>query len=857
MSVFSVGCTFPDEQTPLSNATSGWDVVYAVKYSVLNAHIAAAENWKSISFGGSAGNIVFGDGFYEFSGTVAGLQVVRGASGQQLRFKLRITNAMLEDFSPNSPQPATDKFDLIATIPVTLTFSSNPSPSPGDDGLKLLRVDADQPITPLGVNFSMVPISPPPGVAIAPDQFVLEGIVQRFLNSNSFKTLLKMDIAQVYHDDYARSVNIPWALPTKFSYATADLLSPSGATPPDDHGVLAVLGSVDGDVDYLSSQINPLAIPIDANINGIVLLNANLLSRRTFAGALAKQLDMQSVGELEYDEELDALVNRKAIKAFYVKGDDGNLRLLSEAAAHNTTEEKFPAEIARGAFRFRLDRNSIKVELSPVKVDLDGYELIIKVTYDYQIMVDEEQNIDIVLAGDPVVETRLTPPEISHSMAASVIANAVAIIAAEAAAFGIDSVFRLTPFGNTKGRLDQLTREVVAAKEQALAKGEPVELSLGASRKMIISSEEWNGQRKSATLTDQARRNVNFPPLEKLLEPAELRIRSGDVELTLQDLLNRTNEAAAPDRRIRRNVRVAQAEAPQDVAVRNEINLRKVNTALLESLERLTMGDGPFPTPAAQAKLKKELASIIKKRGKKSPLSLEEHADLTELLGILIDGQKVVRLKGGWRVKLKALKLEPLKILYSSVSKVFETGLKKMNVTFREYYNTVSKTRAAAGLDGLINPAGMPFVYARRSGKPVKVPRSLLQAVREELQKPIREPARLPAVREFIERFEAPMTVKAAGYALYIANLAVGQIVGGYAQDGISSPFEASDAREAENVEQYVKGSPKTAVTLINAVRFDLMKRREDDSTAPAPSAVLRCAAVNGGLVLGVSISNP
>jgi hypothetical protein len=297
---------------------------------------------------------------------------------------------------------------------------------------------------------------------------------------------------------------------------------------------------------------------------------------------------------------------------------------------------------------------------------------------------------------------------------------------------------------------------------------------------------------------------------------------------------------------------------PRSTAENNLARMKAATVSLAKDLQTLfdKINIGPRRDLPVAREIASKLSAIIEGRLQNLELSRADRADVTRFLASVIENSEYFRFQEG-QIDIRDNSIKSLEVMYSSLVDLYETTLDNMNLTSKEYYKAVSDVRAAVGLDPLHQPYPRLFVYARRNGKDVKIPRSLLVAIREELNQGRGGSTRLPAVRELIERFDAPLQAKLAGYALYLVNIALGQLVGGKAQDFASHFGGAAAARTAENAEQEVADAPRKAVTLLNAVRFGLMTRRAGDSTAPALSTVLRCAAVNGGLVLGVTISDP
>ena len=156
----------------------------------------------------------------------------------------------------------------------------------------------------------------------------------------------------------------------------------------------------------------------------------------------------------------------------------------------------------------------------------------------------------------------------------------------------------------------------------------------------------------------------------------------------------------------------------------------------------------------------------------------------------------------------------------------------------------------------------------RDSGHPAPMLLAQLDAaeraimIEREGQAPVRGNAALnrALMRQIMQDDRRPVWLHLAGVAGYLATLAIGYFGGNAVSKALtpsSTKNAESDRKDSEKLTNAAAAQPSSII--FNAVTFPLMARHTTggvvDPSVPPPSAVLKCAAVNGGLVLGVSIT--
>ncbi len=807
MAVYSIDCTFPDAHTPLSNATGGWDVIYALKYSTINTHLAQSAPWLQIDFGGGDALLYSVADDYQLEGVVTGLEVARGAAGQELFFRLSIEDAVLSDASTGDPERTYSLIEVL--IRVVLKISQT-----GTAGLRTLGVDVDA--TP-----TVVSVTSPDAAMLPPD---VHQIMSWLCQDAFVQSMFKMDIMEVYDHDYARSVNIPWALPKAFRYATADLVNPA------DDGVLAVLGSVSGDLTGLSAEINPLAIPVDGDINAVVLLNPALVSRSTFLEAFNHQLGSAMLGTMSYDPATGSITNDNALTSYYVRAADDSISLLDANSAISSTAAKYPASVPAKTLRFTIGNNAITAGITSMTIDMDGYSILLSVQYDFQIMANGD-DLDIVLAGEPKITARqISLPQDTKATWVNYVGMFVGIVASELIAVGVDYVGNLTGKALTKARINELALDFLAANEAAIASNRPVEMSLGLLRKAGVAHNGVN--RPALALTTEQRMRTRFPKSSEFVVPA---VRPGGyMQLEMAPLprarimqggaIIRGRRAMGPQVRVRRPA-PQQGPGPQARAAQ-----RAAQRTIYGGLERLRASVAAMCPPAVHEEL---VARVNQKLGVANVMNPDT---------------------------IRRMRPETAQAAYGHMVDVLNESFQSGKLSDGHYLRLVSEMRALFDPQGrglhLLDDSHLPsHVYATVGGTIHEVPPGIAREVSLGLADG-RGGYALPNVRRFIEEAPRPTSMKLAGYLMYFAGLAAGQAGSTFAQNAVESWFPSQERKDIDALNNPDRMNEPTNVFL-KTVNFPLMRRPDGDASAPAPKAVLRSAAVNGALILGVSISNP
>jgi hypothetical protein len=848
MSVYTVNCKFPNTSTPLSNVTSGWDVVYAVKYSAINEALLDHQPWAVIDFGGGDGKVSSSGNTYQLDGDVGKLQVVRGASGQEMYFALTIVNAILSD-----PVAGTqvETYSLIeAKIRVVLKLSQT-----GVAGLKTLKVDLD-------TAPAVIATSSPDSPLLPPDiQVIISGLCQ----DGTVQTMFDVDIMQIYDDRYARGVNIPWGLPKAFNYACADLIDP------DDDGVLAVLGSVSGNTAGLSPQINPLAIPTDTDINAVVLLNSNLVSRSTFIEAMNNQLGDAMLGSLSYNAETGSISNDDDLTLYYVRDGAGNISLLDADSALSDTSEKYPALVPAGALRFTIGDNSITAAITSATVKFDDYSIVLSVKYNFQIKATDNGDIDIFLHGEPEIVANLASgPKSPTSTWANFLGVIGGILLSELMVAGVDRLGNLTGKMMTNKRVTELALDFMAANEEAMMGRRPVKFELGLLREGGVEYTDYSDRNAPAyKMTKQDLARTRLPKASEFHTPG----MNGPYQQLEMTTVN--NGAIHPQRPGNQGNQGQPAPRPQtpvqthpNVIVDRgpaEVRVPLEPKPVREGLRTLLKAFADHCAEPGDDRMQRQfLAEVSEKLAGENPEALREwnrrfRRDLGAVGANLETGE--------WSASAEGRRA------YAKSVELLESWFHKGVISDTQYLAMVSDMQLLVSGEPLNSG---PYrarrrIYAMFGDKETPVPVGLTAEINTALDLG-NNAYSLKAARDFIREVPRPAVMKYLGYGLYLAGLAGGQFGSEYAQKAADAIFPSQKNQDLDSIskggakppsfppqknqdlDSISEGSTKPTNIFLKTVDFPLMRRPDGDPTAPKPESVLVSAAVYGGLVLGVKI---
>ncbi|WP_233235063.1 DUF4097 domain-containing protein [Bordetella sp. LUAb4] len=830
MSVYTVNCKFPNTATPLSNVTSGWDVVYAVKYSAINEVLLDHQPWAVIDFGGGDGKVSSSSNTYQLDGDVSTLQVLRGASGQEMYFALTIVNAVLSD--PIAGTQVATYSSIEAKIRVVLKVSQT-----GVAGLRTLKVDLDTAPVVIATSSPDSPLLP------SDIQVIISGLCQ----DATVQTMFDVDIMQIYDDRYARGVNIPWGLPKAFSYACADLIDPA------DDGVLAVLGSVSGNTAGLSPQINPLAIPTDTDINAVVLLNSNLVSRSTFVEAMNNQLGDAMLGSLSYNAETGSISNNDDLTLYYVRDDAGNISLLDADSALSDTSEKYPALVPAGALRFTIGDNSITAAINSATVKFDDYSIVLSVKYNFQIKATDSGDIDIFLYGEPeIVANIASGPKSPTSTWANFLGVIGGILLSELMVAGVDWLGNLTGRMMTNKRVTELALDFMAANEEAMMGRRPVKFKLGMLREggvEYIDYSDRNAPAYKMTKQDLARTRLpkaaefHAPGMNGPYQQLEMTtINNGAVHPQPQgNPGNRGNQgqpAPRPQTPVQQHPNVMVDRGPAEVRVALEPRpIREGLGKLLKAFEDHCV------EPGDDHLRRKFLVEVSEKLAGENPQALEGWGRRLrrDMLAARANEET-----GEWSASADGRRA------YAKSVELLESWFHKGVISDTQYLAMVSDMQFLVSGEAL-KSGPFPFrrkLYAMFGDKEMPVPEGLTAEINTALDLG-NNAYSLKAARDFIREVPRPAAMKYLGYGLYLAGLAAGQFGSEYAQKAADAVFPPQQNSDLESISQ---GGAKPTNIFLKTVDFPLMRRPDGDPTAPKPANILVSAAVYGGLVLGVKI---
>lgn len=772
MTIFAQTCTFPGS-API-NATLGWDVVYAVDYDTINADLAARKPWM-IDFGG----IAIGT-FDQTSGSgnlldaqISQIRFVTGGTGRTVQMALDIASAEL-----NIGSDSTNLTNIVAAVQCSLAFVA----SPGVTGLHNLSVDTSN------LNVTGVTSSP---VLPAPDAIILQTLLQIFVADKA--DIFSGIYANVFTKDYAESVNIPWLLPAAFDYAVADKINPTSPT----DGILAVLGSISGDVANLSPQVEPLMFPTNAGVNAAVAISAQVVENNTFLTQFNAQAST-AASDFVFNPQANALFNQNTISAYYrIDSVTQQVSLIPAGALADGSGVTYPFTIPIGGLEFTLSPNSITANINNGVVDLGkGYSLTLQMTTSYQLIVDADQNIDLVLSGTPQITSSVSTSAQTSAgdIAVEFASTALSIIGGEFIAFAID---KLTGFATSTAMsnatvVDLTTRFFAAERQLGRNPGAAVVFSIKGWRTVTLGRVASDFDQPAVQLSDAYIDSVTLRrtyPFEDNSDPN-----------SSQNTLVGSN-----------------SDFSYGVA---KIVLDSIagNAGLVASLKSYLAKSGYEPASAWASD----------GRGVNFPPT-QDYATLASLYegcaNFVID-------------KVNSGQLSYT--VYNSIITNF-------------YKSAVSGGGALYGQGGsILDPSnGGGLIIRTSTGGGTDVVGGLLGDI--EWGAATGRAGVLAALfKDIILNTERPILVKFAGILLYLAGLAGGYFFGQWAGN-----LGSAQSKAEQKAADILNGGPSgPSALLFSSVTFPFMTRFSSGSEqGPVPANVLQCAAVNGGLILGVAIA--
>lgn len=376
MSDSFVSCTVASAE-PAS--TFGWDTVYALPFSVLNAAIAAQETWPKTfnqSTSGSGLNATL-------SGTFGPWSLVSGGNGLNVRLSTPVARGAVE-----LSGASTETLDL-NTVSVTIQCTLRFSPAAAGSASQELRI-VTQPgavtVLPLG-GFSGSPVV----------GALLQSALSEWFTANL--SALSAVFASVNLKPSALTGGLSWLAPTSLGYAVAD--PPAGS---QGESVFAVLAMLDGAPPPGDFQVSPFVLPA-APARAALLVSYKRVTRYLVAPYLATLFP--NMPQSAYNISPDGTTISNGAAANFT---------LSDASGHS-----YPAQLPAGGFQLSFAATSLSLQFANVSYPYSS-EVNVSVTYNgtAALGLDGNGHLAFRMVGTPTcnVSTSVNKAYIAEVVAA-------------------------------------------------------------------------------------------------------------------------------------------------------------------------------------------------------------------------------------------------------------------------------------------------------------------------------------------------------------------------------------------------------------------------------------------------------
>lgn len=969
--IFDYLCIF--NGGPVSNATNGWDAVYAVKYDTINADLFIRQPWIAAGINGMS----YYDATWQTEDfTVLSLMIVPGDYDPDLEWEL-IATVHYQDGIHDAPV----KFK--AQLVTSLSFEESSSP-----GLHNLNVQHKS----LSVKNITVLANDADDVKVN----ILKMLQVRLIDYAP--AMLTASLASIMTDDYAESVNVPWLRPKHFRYVLGRM--------PDNNnkGLLTILSSSQDNWQDLTVDFDSHAFPINNDLSAAMIISSRILGNKAFVELLNNAIGNSVIGNLKANEDDASLANGSKISLrFLIDKNTGAGKLMTREGAKNEGGISYDAWIPAEKLIFRVQSNLIQIELASLIVDYGaGASMEVSMISSFTLIVNTTTNsIDIALAGEPKVTTSFKAGAPSLAEQAVSLGGMIAsTIFSELLAYGIDQVGSLlTAASPAKMRQYHLDFQAAVAQSDA-NEGKPVKFFIGRGKEMVVSLNEVHslseGEMASAAeplkttfksrlkfetalkLGIEDSPNMAVPEPENnptvnhniannndtqgaLLDgtlPAVPRGRGQPLNfdpIQVEDIERNDNQNANAldtyQRRIFQNVPhetmvelVRQLPGfnrslrrtniqIEDLTAFNEIRGQRVNAPVdprniindevyrpaqaREGLPGLDMqpidlDDELRPAMTTEASNRelvnafcKDVLEIFAEVNRTRTIN-EDDAVPLQAPGWLeqIFGQDNIAIRDGLIERLannpeelKNFSAQECQTLYTACATFMNEGYSNGYIDATEYINMVRQYNTLAQAEGEGSVLIGGWRTPDRDGdatqpeeilKPVikgsenkklrvitkstnKSPKIVMNGYLDDLMSTMEDDrhqafgsatATAALVREAILDAKKPFWPTAIGYALYVLGLAGGYFGGNYLADGIKKvamddPDGTRENAASHSAETVLAVNKNAADMLFSHVSFPLMTTyiaNQGATTIPLPANVLKRAAVNGGLVLGVAI---
>ncbi len=492
-------CVFPTPDS-LTDATLGWDAVYAVKYSTLNRALSASA-WPPAPWtqGGDIDLKGANNNGRLDKAIVTNVQLATGGSGTVLRWRLRVeANRYQRVGGPSLSGPFS--FDLV--VRTTLAFTADA----GQDDLLHLHVqtrpgEQKELIESLTLDMATLPAPFMNSFEIFGIERELISIIKSPLQNRLAALLDAMPLSTVLSQDLARKAGVTWLHPDDYQYATADL-------PDADDGILAVLVRSEG-TQPVEANVLAQAIPTNPGLDAAVIISPEAVTRGTFLRHINTTLDKTLSGKFKPKGSAGEIANDSPIKLKYYRDAAGEYLLVPPQALTASHTETFDAEIPAGKLVFRIADDAVTVDTQEIRVTLNaGGTLVLSMRERYRLAINPQtQSLDLAPEGTPSVNISFDAAceAAGDGTVQQVVAIIGGLILGELDAYAANTLQSLHASA-ASGHPRPRQQDVLAALRQSETEGTPVCMDIGLGRELVI-------ERRGAQRTAYAQLHAEPVPL--------------------------------------------------------------------------------------------------------------------------------------------------------------------------------------------------------------------------------------------------------------------------------------------------------------------------------------------------------
>ncbi|MCK0208666.1 hypothetical protein MWN33_11575 [Starkeya koreensis] len=907
MTVYAQQCTFGGTAPPM-NAIGTWDIAYLVKYASLNVDLAARQPWAKGAGGGNVSVSIPGSNSsirVALSGKIGAIRIVPGAAKKSLDFEVTITAAKVSGSGLSTLQGLT----ITVRITAALFLSSA-------TGLQHLAVEAQSVVVASDPAVKAADGTDPYSGSTLAISRVREALAEIFEGDMEAAGLTDW-ITGIYAKDYREEVNLPWLTPKAVAFTTVNLEGnpptdgflavlgrvdglTAGLT--EDVDIRAM--PLDADVNA-AVIINPRVLASDTYYK---VLNDSLsdtgfadFAYDRMSGSISNGKKVEAFYRINAETGLAEFVTREGLANS--QGRTFPLTIPKQSLRFSFGDDSIVVELLDARVDIGHGNELVlrmRHELGLVALEDGSIDLA-------PIGAPEE---DTILTA--------APSDTEGSGAAMIGAQVVLSIALEVLAFVFErSYAHVTSIPEKK--IDAYAMDCAAAIYQAERENRAVAVNIGGGRRIVVSPRIAREGGEPIAFDSAYRGVFELKPELDSAVTAHPKMKSSDLREEMQNvsehqsqenlIVNPSEENVALTSRDNpiESVNEQLSEASPLDAPRNYGNTKKI---AIKVAREMLPSDRPIEGGEADADLN-NLATFIyyatrayggnfkKFRDVVGPLVREKAAGT--------DGAGAPELLQNWlnNVKLNEAVRDPLaevqdieslaslikhgnteknlidnaniKLVYRDLILFINNARKNGLIGDGDYIRLVESSpafvnytfeqsgRSEAGSGLLSNsPWVRSSVRLQTQGREllpwrivdsVPIKEGLLRDFGEAVG---REPGgTLSALKLIITRQPVPKWVLGGAVGVYLIGLAVGLAVPNFVLRSKSAADKARSGKQdflgddPGQSEERVAG--QSAARLFGALHFPFMT--QFDSEASRPSVVLKRAGINGGLILGVSVS--